>query len=337
MIKKIFKRLFAEDLAIDLTSSRTIIYQKGNGIKINEPSIVATEDGSYLAVGDAAEEIRGKNPEGVRVAKPIMNGVIAEPELCEQMIRRSMQKLYGKNAFYKFYPAVLAAIPHHASKAETKIYEETMDAAGAKEVHLVSTLLAAAYGAGLKPETASASIVCNISHSFTEIGIVSMNKVHSSTSIAIGYNDFVKAVVAHVRNDSLYSIGEKAAERVLENIGAAYFDPNEDQGAQIIVSGMHKRSSVPTDVPLSKEAVCHCLLPLVTQIITGLLEVMEKTKEGMAADIQENGITLLGVGAQLPRIDRAISISLDNIKTRIASNPITCIADGAGKILEKMA
>ncbi|WP_210498360.1 rod shape-determining protein [Vibrio crassostreae] len=336
MIKNLFNNFFVEDLAIDLTSSRTIIYQKGNGICINESSVVATEDGVYLAVGDAAEDIRGKNPEGVKVVKPIKNGVIAEPDFCEQMIRRSMQKLYGKNAFYKFYPAVLAAIPHHASAAERKIYEETLDAAGAKDVHLISSLLAGAYGAELKPETASASIVCNISQSFTEVGIVSMNKVHSSINVAVGHSDFVKAVINHVRNTTMYSIGEKSAERVLENIGAAYFIPEQDQDVPFIVSGMHKRSSVPTDVEITKREVCNALVPLITQIITGLLEVMEKAKEGMAADIQSNGITLLGVGATLPRVDIAISISLDNIKTSIAKNPTTCIADGAGKILERM-
>ena len=244
MLKNVFSKMFTEDLAIDITSSRTVIFRDGHGIVDNQPSVVATEGDTYLAVGNEADLIRGKNPNGINVTCPVSRGRIAEPDLCSHMIEHGILKVFGRKRFgsgmFKFGPRVLAVTPHHSSPAEMKIFEETFDSVGAREVSLISSLIAAAYGANLSPESASASIICNINHEFTEIGIISLSKVHESTHLAIGHRDFVTAIVTYVRDETDYTIGEKAAEKILSDIGAAYYDEERDKDVTTTVSCYEK-------------------------------------------------------------------------------------------------
>lgn len=335
MLTKLTKQLFADDLAIDITSSRTVIHRPTFGIVINEPSAVATENDLFIAVGQQAEDIRGKTPTGMYVKNPVRRGVIANPDICSHMISHAIRKIYGRNLF-KFSPVVLVPTPHHASQAEIQIFEETLDAAGARGVKIISSLLAAAYGAELKPKSSNASIVCNINDGFTEIGIISMNKVHEYTHLTLGHQDFVQAIIASIRNNTEYTIGEKAAEQVLKGIGAAYYYEETDLQTSTVVAGMHKRSSVPTDVEITKKEVCEALLPIINSILSGIFKLLESAKDGMAEDIRTNGITVVGIGATLPRLDTAISHSFHNIKTTICNNPETAVARGAGVILGEM-
>lgn len=341
MLNKILGKVFTEDLAIDITSSRTVIYKHNHGIVDNQPSVVATEGDTYLAVGDEAELIRGKNPIGISVTCPVRGGCIAEPDLCSHMIEHGILKTLGRNKFgfgmFKFGPKILVATPHHSSPAEVKIFEEVFDSVGAREVLTVSSLISAAYGAKLSPESASASIICNINHEFTEIGIISMSKVHASTSLPIGYRDFIQAIVTYVRDETDYTIGEKSAEQILSRIGAAYYDHERDKDATASVSAMRKRSSVPEHIQITKKEVSEIVLyPLLKRILSGILEILEGAKEGMAEDIQQNGITLVGVGATLPRLDQALSACLHGMITNVANEPKTVVAKGAGLILTKM-
>ncbi len=340
MLKNVFNKMFTEDLAIDITSSRTVIYKGGGGIVANQPSVVATEGDSYLAVGDDAELIRGKNPHGINVTCPVSRGRIAEPDLCSYMIEHAILSVFERKrlgaGLLKFGPRVLAVTPHHASPAEMKIYEETFDSVGAREVSLTSSLIAAAYGARLSPEEPRASIICNISYEFTELGIISVSRVHESTHLTIGYRDFVAAIVTYVRDETDHTIGEKAAEKILSEIGCAYYEEERDKGVTVTVSAMRKRSSVPESIEITKLQVVSALYPLLKNLLSGVLKLLEGAREGMAGDIQQNGITLVGVGAKLPRLDTCMSGYLHGMNVNVAVEPETAVARGAGLILEKV-
>lgn len=332
MIKSLFKGFFVEDLAIDLSSGRLLIFKKGTGVIINEPSILALDGEEIRAIGESAASTRGKAPEGFRVENPIINGVIADPDNCEKILRYFIKNIYKSSGLLKFYPKITILAPHHATPSDMKVFEETIDSAGARDITVMPSLVAAAYGVGLKANTSSASIICNISRDFTEVGIVSLNKIHYAVTIGIGYDDFVKAIISYVRGQTEYSIGVVAAETVLNHLGTCYYLDEEDDDINVTVSGMYKRMSVPADVVLSKSEVHVAILPCIEQILHGLLEMLEEAKEGMAQDLRQNGITVVGVGAGISRIDRAISEAI-HIKANVPKNYSTAIVEGGGFLL----
>ncbi|CAH7363226.1 putative Cell shape-determining protein MreB [Vibrio chagasii] len=325
-----------DDLAIDMTSGLTVIAQDGEGIKINEPSlIIVDESDACLHVGNDANAIRGKTPSGVRVIEPITNGVIAEPEYAEKMLSYFLRDIYSRRNIMRLYPNILAVIPYHATAAERKIYEEVLDAAGSKDVSLIPSLLAGAYGAGLKVDACSASVICNISKNFTEVGLISMRKVHYASRVNIGYDDLIKAVMQYVKVETEFSIGEKSAEQAVEHLASALYFSDEDGGESVTVPGTIKRTSSPVEINLDKLAIHTSITPCVEAILLAVREVLEQAKDDMASDLIENGITVVGQGASLSKIGDAIE-SNTNIRTKIASNSKTCLAEGAAIVMSKI-
>lgn len=336
LLSKLLSNFMIEDLAIDMTSGNTVIVQINEGIKINEPSLVVVDESdSCLYVGSEANEIRGKTPRGVTVVEPVQNGVIAEPDHCEKMLQYFLRDIYSRKNIMRLYPNILAVIPHHASAAENKNYEETLDAAGSKDVSLMSSLIAGAWGAGLKVDSCSASVIVNISKNFTEVGLISMRKVHYASRVNVGYADLIKAVTQFVKGETDYSIGEKASEQAVDHLGCAMYYEDKDNGEYVTVPGTIKRTSTPVEVTLDKLSIHRSITPCIESILNCIGEVLEEARDDMASDLIQNGITIVGYGASLDRISEAIE-TRTGIKTRIAANAKTCLAEGAAAVMSKL-
>ncbi|MCY9861029.1 rod shape-determining protein [Vibrio coralliirubri] len=333
-IKNLVTSLKIDDLTLDLTSGNTIIYQQGNKdnpIKVNEPAILVIDGDSCLAFGKEAEAISGKCPEGVKVVYPIQKGIIAEPNYCEQLLRHYFKTFTQMKSLFCIYPNVLAVIPQSATASTQKVITETIDAAGAKGIDLISSLQAAAHGIGSGKDTSGVSIIMNVAKDYTEIGIISLNKIHYASTFQVGYDDFQKSIVEYIRTNSEYTIGLNNAKKALDALGTAYLTSDDDEHEEVRISGLLKRTSTPADLKLTKIQVYTAIRPLVDKLISGLLEVLEKTKEDMADDLKENGVSIVGIGGRINRLDRAISEAL-NIQASIARNYETCIVRGAGAI-----
>ncbi|MDK9790619.1 rod shape-determining protein [Vibrio sp. D431a] len=336
-IKRMISYFTIDDLAIDMTSGNTVIYKMNEGMKINEPSLVAVDEtDNCLYVGKEANNVRGKTPRGVRVIEPITNGVIAEPEYCEKMLQYFLRDIYSRKNMLRLYPNILVVTPNEATTAETKVYEESLEAAGCKSVSLISSLVAGAYGAGIDIESCNASIICNISSTYTEVGILSMRKVHSKARVNVGYDDFANAVAQFVKKDTEYSIGERAAEQALDHLGCAVYYNDKDQGEFVTVTGTIKRTPTPVEITLTKLNVHEAIAPCVDAIINCIFEVMEEARDDMASDLIQNGITVVGSGASLDRLAEAINLST-GIKTKVAQNAQTCLAEGAAIFMSKLS
>lgn len=334
LLKELKSNLKVPDLTIDLTGGNTVIYQQGradNPIRVNEPAILVIDGDACLAFGKEAENIRGRCPEGVKVVYPVQQGVIAEPDYCEQLLKHYLDKLNKEKRSYCMYPNVVAVIPDNATASTQKIMTETIDSAGAKGIDLISSLQAAARGIGFDKDTSGASIILNIAKDYTEIGIISLNKIHYSTTLPIGHDDFQKGIIEYIRTHSDYTIGLNNAKKALDALGTATYIPEMDDDKEVRISGLLKRTSVPEELRLEKLQVYTAIRPLVDRIVTGLLEVLEKAREDMAADLRENGIHIVGVGGRIARMDTAISEAL-NIRAKTAKNYETCVVEGAAKI-----
>ncbi|PSV01066.1 rod shape-determining protein [Photobacterium kishitanii] len=336
MLEK-FKQLFlVESIAVDITSGNIIIYQQGNEkgkeIKINEPAVVISEeDGNKcIAKGEKAETIKGISPEGIQFTNLVKTGIVAHSEYFEQLMSSYISELYKNKRFLSFSPDVLAVVPEKTTMTNQKILIESIDAAGAKNIDLVTSLIAAANGLREHNDITKASIIMHIGRDYSEVGIISLNKVHFSTSLNIGYVDFIRGICEYIRNETDFVVGESNAEKALLEIGTAFYIEAQDENQAIEVSGMLKRTSVPHKVTITKLETFNAIRPTVERLVSALLEVLEHTKEDMAEDIHRHGIHIVGIGAKISRID--IAIESLGIKARVAPNYLTAIAEGAGKI-----
>lgn len=333
-IQNFVKGFKVPDITVDLTGGNTMIYQQGdkeNPIKVNEPAILVIDGESCRAFGREAENITGLCPDGVKVVYPVQKGVIAEPDYCEQLLKHYFSNIFKKKLNYCLYPNVVAVIPQDSTPSHQKIMTETIDSAGAKGISLVKSLRAAAHGIGFNKENSGASIVMNITKDYSEIGIISLSKIHYSTTLSIGYDDFKKGIIEYVRLHSEYTIGMNNAKKALDSLGTATYEPDMDDAEKINITGLLKRTSVPEDIKLTKLQVFTAIRPLVDRLIGGLLEVLEKAREDMAEDLRNNGVTIVGIGGRIARLDKAITDAI-NIKAKTVKNYETCIVEGAGMI-----
>ena len=335
MKNTLLKFLFVEDIVVDMTSGNIMIYQQGNqlesAVRVNEPAVVIADDNaSCVAVGKNALKLKGVCPDEVQFVEIIKNGSVAHPEFCEQFIRNYINEIYKNERWWKFSPDVLAVIPQDATQTHQKILTETLDAAGAKSIDLVTSLIAASHGIREHTDVTKATVIVHIGRDYTEIGIVSLNKIHYFANEPVGYDDFIKAVCTHVRVNTDYTIGEAHAEKVLNEIGTAYYNTETDDNQYKEVSVMLKRTSVPSTIKITKRELFDAISPVTQRIMSVLLDVLEKTKEDMAADLQEHGIFIVGSGGKIAGINDAIATI--GIKTRVAENYMTAIAEGAGSI-----
>lgn len=324
--------LFSNDIAIDLGTANTLVYKKGIGIVIDEPSVVAlsTDSKKIIAIGEEAKEMLGKNPEEVRIIKPLKDGVIADFQVTELMLRNLIFRAQKKRLLIK--PRVLVCVPSGITEVEKRAVRDSSLHAGAREVYLISEPIAAAIGADLPIHKPQGNLVMDIGGGTTEIAIISLSHIVVHTSIRVGGDKMDQAIVNYLRKRNNIFIGTLTAERIKMEIGSAY--PLE-QELKMEVRGRDIITGYPITVEVTSEEIREALSETVNTMIDAVKRLFEKTAPELAADIAERGIILTGGGAQLKRLDKKLQEAVD-LPVHVMPDPLLCVLKGSGIVLDNL-
>ena len=327
----------ARDLAIDLGTANTVIYVRGAGIVASEPSVVAMEtvDGvqKVRAVGNDAKLMLGKTPRNVRTIRPLRNGVIADLETAEEMIKHFIRKAGGGQSRFSRAPEVVICIPSGATSVERRAIRDAVGNAGARSVSLIEEPMAAAIGAGLPVADPIGSLVVDIGGGTTEVGVISLQGLAYCRSVRVGGDRMDDAIASFVRRKYNMLIGEGTAERVKLEIGTA-LRPGDGVGRVARIRGREVTRGVPGEVELTQAEIAEALSEPVSQIIEVVRTALEHTQPEIAADVIDHGITLTGGGSLLRGIDTLLH-EATGLPVHIAEDPMNCVALGAGRTLEE--
>jgi rod shape-determining protein MreB len=323
-------------VAIDLGTANTVVYVCGVGIVANEPSVVTieTRDGErrVRAVGDDAKLMLGKTPDYLRTIRPLRSGVIADLEVAEEMIKHFIRKAHGGPSRFSRGPEVVICIPSGATSVERRAIRDAVTNAGADRVSLIEEPMAAAIGAGLPVAEPIGSMVVDIGGGTTEVGVISLQGLSFSRSARVGGDRMDEAITSYVRRNFNLLIGEGTAERVKLEIGSAV-RPGDGVGPTTRVRGRDVSRGMPGEIVLSQAQVAEALAEPVNQIVGVVRDALEHTQPEIAADVIDEGITLTGGGALLRGFDTVLQDST-GLPVRIADDPMSCVALGAGQTLE---
>lgn len=336
MFKRI-RGLFSNDLSIDLGTANTLIYIPGQGIVLNEPSVVAIKDDkvrgvkAIAAVGTDAKQMLGRTPGNITAIRPLKDGVIADFNITEKMLRFFIEKVH-KRKFLSPSPRILICVPCGSTQVERRAIRESAMMAGARAVYLIEEPMSAAIGAGLPVDEARGSMVLDIGGGTSEVAVISINGIVYSSSVRIGGDRFDEAIVAYVRRNYGTLIGEATAERIKLEIGSAY-PGNEVR--EIEVKGRNLAEGIPRSFTLNSNEILEALQEPLSGIVGAVKTALEQTPPELGSDVANRGIYLTGGGALLRDIDRLISEET-GLPVYIADDPLTCVARGGGMVLEMM-
>ena len=324
-------QIWSTDMAIDLGTANTLVYVKGQGIVLNEPSVVAIIDDkgkkSVLAVGDEAKTMLGRTPGNISAVRPLRDGVIADFVVTEEMIKHFIKKVHKKRAFAN--PRVIIAVPTGSTPVERKAIQDSAMAAGARKVQLIEESIAAAIGAGLPISDATGSMVVDIGGGTTEIAIMSLGGVVYANSMRVAGDAMDKSIIAYMRKQFNLLVGEASAEKIKKEIGTAL----PTSGSTYLMKGRDIRSGTPKEIALKEEDTAEALRPVLNQIVAGIKDALEKTPPELSADLVDMGLVLTGGGALLKNIDKLITKET-GLPVVIAEDPLSCVVLGTGKTLE---
>ncbi|MFP4208084.1 MAG: rod shape-determining protein [Wenzhouxiangella sp.] len=336
-----FKRLrgiFSNDLSIDLGTANTLIFVRGQGIVLNEPSVVAVrmERGpggpqSVAAVGMEAKQMLGRTPGNIRTTRPLKDGVIADFNMTEQMLQHFIKKVHSTRVL-RPSPRVLVCVPCSSTQVERRAIKESAEGAGAREVFLIEEPMAAAIGAGIPIHEARGSMVLDIGGGTTEVAVLSLNGIVYSNSVRIGGDHFDESIINYVRRSYGTLIGEATAERIKMEIGCAFA---LDVQSEIQISGRNLAEGVPKMITLNSNEVLEALSEALASIVGAVKVALEQTPPELCADVADTGIVLTGGGALLRGLDRLL-MEETGLPVIIADDPLTCVARGGGRALEMM-
>ncbi len=322
--------LFSSDLAVDLGTANTLIYQKGKGIILREPSIVAvnTTTQQVIAVGSEAKEMLGRTPGSIAAIRPMKDGVIANFSVTESMIRYFIQKVHNRKTFIR--PVVMVAVPSGITQVEKRAVSDSVFSAGARDVHLIEEPMAAAIGAGLPIHEPSGNMILDIGGGTTEVAVISMSGVVYSKSVRVAGDEADEAIVNYIKRKYNLLIGERTAEDIKIRIGSAY-QMKEPQTMQ--VKGRDLVVGIPKIITISDEEIRDALSETINIIVEAVKVALEKTPPELAADIVDKGIILAGGGSLIRGLDVRLREE-SGLPVTIAEDPLSAVALGTGKALD---
>lgn len=329
--------LFSNDLSIDLGTANTLIYSRGHGVVLNEPSVVAIrqdrEGGarSIAAVGVDAKQMLGRTPGNIRAIRPLKDGVIANFTVTEKMLQHFIRKVHEAR-FFKPSPRVLVCVPCGSTQVERRAIRESAAGAGAREAFLIEEPMAAAIGANMPVDEARGSMVLDIGGGTSEVAVLSLNGIVYSASVRIGGDRFDEAITHYVRRNYGILIGEATAERIKHEIGTAF--PGAEV-RELEVKGRNLAQGVPRSFTLNSNEILEALQEPLTGIVSAVKTALEQTPPELGADVAERGIVLTGGGAMLRNLDRLL-MEETGLPVVIADDPLTCVVRGGGRALELM-
>lgn len=333
-----FSRLFgflSQDMAIDLGTANTLVYVRGRGIVLNEPSVVALETVNgrrqVKAVGNDAKLMMGKTPGNVEAIRPLRDGVIADIEVAEDMIKYFITKVHGQSRLPS-WPEIVICVPSGSTPVERRAIRDAANNAGASQVHLILEPMAAAIGAGMPVTEPIGSMVVDIGGGTTEVAVLSLRGLAYTTSVRVGGDKMDEAIVNYVRRNHNLLIGDATAERIKKDIGTA-LPPADGIGRTVEIKGRDLVNGVPKEITINQGQIADALSEPVSQIIESVRLALENTAPELAADIVDQGIVLTGGGALLGGLDEALR-QATGLPVTVAEDPLSCVALGTGRALE---
>jgi rod shape-determining protein MreB len=329
---------FANDIAIDLGTANTLIYMQGKGIVLDEPSVVAIQQGggpsgkkTILAVGAEAKKMLGRTPGSINAIRPMKDGVIADFTITEQMLKQFIKKV-NPSRMFSSPPRIVICVPCGSTQVERRAIRESALGAGANKVALIEEPMAAAIGAGLPVEEATGSMVVDIGGGTTEVGVISLGGIVYASSVRVGGDKFDEAIINYIRRNYGMLIGETTAEEIKKRIGSAF------PGAEVRemeVKGRNLAEGIPRAFTISSNEILEALTEPLNQIVSAVKQALEQTPPELGADIAEKGMVLTGGGALLRDLDRLL-MEETGLPVIVAEDPLTCVVRGTGKALEKL-
>ncbi len=334
-----FSRLFgmlSADMAIDLGTANTLVYVKGRGIVLNEPSVVAIAEvrgrKQVLAVGDEAKMMVGRTPGNIEAIRPLRDGVIADFEIAEEMIKHFIRQVHNRRSFAS--PQIIICVPSGSTAVERRAIQESAESAGARRVFLIEEPMAAAIGAGLPVTEATGSLVVDVGGGTTEVAVLSLGGIVYCRSVRVGGDKMDEAIIAFIRRRHNLLIGESSAERIKNEIGSAC-PPADGEGRVMEIKGRDLMNGVPKELIISERQVAESLAEPVGAIVETVKVALEHTAPELAADIMDKGIVLTGGGALLGNLDFVLRHAT-GLPVTIADEPLSCVVLGTGRVLEEM-
>jgi len=324
-------QFMGRDMAVDLGTANTLVYVRGRGTVLNEPSVVAinTRSGAILAVGAEAKRMIGRTPGHILAIRPLKDGVIADFDVTEKMLRYFIQKVHRRRVLAK--PRVVICVPSGITGVEQRAVEEAAIAAGARSAHIIEEPMAAAIGAGLPVHEPAGNMVVDIGGGTTEVAVISLGGIVTALSIRIGGDELDEAIIAYIKKEYSLALGERTAEEIKMAIGSAFPLPDEPNAE---IRGRDLVTGLPKTIIVSSEEIRRAIEEPVNAIVDAVKTTLDRTPPELAADIMDKGIVLTGGGALLKGLDERLKHET-GMPVHLTENPLSCVAIGSGKCLEE--
>lgn len=330
------RSFFSVDIAIDLGTANTLVYVKGRGVVLNEPSVVAITDikgeKQVLAVGEEAKLMVGRTPGNISAIRPLADGVIADFNIAEEMIKYFIRKVHDKKRFAS--PTIVICVPFGATAVEKRAIQESAESAGAKQVFLIEEPMAAAIGAGLPVNEPTGSMVVDIGGGTTEVAVLSLGGIVYAKSLRVGGDSMDDAIMSYIRKNHSLLIGESSAEKIKKELGSAVA-PLDGDGRKMCVKGRDMITGIPKEIEITEYQVSESLQEPVARITEAVRTSLENTPPELASDLVDKGIVLTGGGGLLNRLNEHL-MSVTRLPVVVAENALLCVVLGSGKALEEL-
>ena len=324
-------QFMGRDMAVDLGTANTLVYVRGRGTVLNEPSVVAinTKTGAILAVGSEAKRMIGRTPGHILAIRPLKDGVIADFDVTEKMLRYFIQKVHKRRVLAK--PRVVVCVPSGITGVEQRAVEEAAIAAGARAAYIIEEPMAAAIGAGLPVHEPAGNMVVDIGGGTTEVAVISLGGIVTALSIRIGGDELDEAIIAHIKKEYSLALGERTAEEIKMAIGSAFPLPDEPNAE---IRGRDLVTGLPKTIMVSSEEIRRAIEEPVNAVVDAVKSTLDRTPPELAADIMDKGIVLTGGGALLKGLDERLKHET-GMPVHLTENPLSCVVLGSGKCLEE--